>query len=116
MIQGRGQDGGGGSGQQACLVGGWTGGRDGWGEDLPECLFNTGYSNFLSYATKLSKHYNDSLFWTITSKTNVNEVYEGDLLDLSVEKTIAFLEGMKLIPNEGSSIQSVIKFIGVEFS
>ena len=82
---------------------------------LPECLFNTGYSNFVSYATKLSKHYDDSLSWAFTSETNVIEVSEGDLLDISVEKTIAFLEGMKLILNNGNGIKSVVKFIGVEF-
>ena len=38
------------------------------------------------------------------------------VLDVSVEKTIAFLEGMKLILNAGSDIKSVVKFIGVKFS
>ena len=83
---------------------------------LPECLFNTGYSNFVSYATKLSKHYDDSLSWAFTSETNLIEVSEGDLLDISVEETITFLEGMKLILNDGSGVKSVVKFIGVEFS
>ena len=34
---------------------------------LPECIVNTGYSNFVSYATKLSKYYDDSLSWAFTS-------------------------------------------------
>ena len=82
---------------------------------LPECLFNTGYLNFVSYATKVSNYYDDSLSWAFASETNVIEVSEGDLLDISIEETIAFLEGMKLILNDGSSIKLFVKFIGVEF-
>jgi hypothetical protein len=46
----------------------------------------------------------------------VIEVSEGDSLDVSVEETIYFLEGMKLILNDGSGIKSVVNFIGVELS
>jgi hypothetical protein len=46
----------------------------------------------------------------------VIKVSEGDSLDVSVEETIYFLEGMKLILNDGSGIKSVVNFIGVELS
>ena len=69
---------------------------------LLECLFNTGYSKIVSYATKLSRHYNDSLSWAFTSETNVTEVSKGDSLDISVEKKMAFIEGVKLILNDES--------------
>ena len=47
----------------------------------------------------------------------MTEVSEGDSLDISVENTIAFLEGLELIPNDGIGVKYVVKFIiGVEFS
>ena len=81
---------------------------------LPECLFNTGYSNFVAYTTSLSTHYNDTLTCTKASKPNVIEYPEGDLIDLSKEETISFLEGMKLILNDGSGSKYLVTFVGVE--
>ena len=37
-------------------------------------------------------------------------------MDISVEKTITFIEWIKLILSDGSGITSVVKFIGVERS
>ena len=81
---------------------------------LPECLFNTGYSNFVAYTTSLSIHYNDTLTCTKASKPNVIEYSEGDLVDLSSDETISFLDGMKLILNDGSGSKSLVTFVGVE--
>ena len=45
----------------------------------------------------------------------MTEVSEGDVLDISVGNTIAFLEGMKSILNNGNVIKPIVKFMGVEF-
>ena len=42
------------------------------------------------------------------------EYSEGDLVDLSSEETISFLDGMKLILNDGSGSKSLVTFVGVE--
>ena len=47
---------------------------------------------------------------------NVTGVYVGDSLNISVEKTMVLLEGMKLILNDRGGIKSVLQFIGVQFS
>ena len=68
----------------------------------------------MAYATSLSIHYNHTLTCTKASKPHVIEYSEGDLVDLSKEETISFLEGMKLILNDGSGSKSIVKFVGVD--
>ena len=62
--------------------------------NLPECIFNTGYLNFVLYAINISSRYDDLISWVFIFETNVTEVSQGDLLDMCIEETMSFLEEM----------------------
>ena len=82
---------------------------------LPECLFNTGYSNYVAYVNQVSKYYDDSISWSFTSEVEEDEVSEGEIVDLTVENTLSYVQGMKLIHNDGSGSKSMVTFLEVDF-
>jgi hypothetical protein len=84
------------------------------GSGLPECLFNTGFSKFQTYTTKVSRHYDDTVSWAFTSK-NKSNLSEGEAINLDVKDAISFLKGMKLLFNDGSGNKALVTFLAVDF-
>ena len=82
---------------------------------LPECLFNTGYSNYVSYVSKVSNYYDDSMSWSFASEVEEGTVSEGGVVDLTVERTISHIEGITLIYNDRSKSKSLVTYIDVDF-
>ena len=81
---------------------------------LPECLFNTGYANYACYTEAISRHYDNSIAWCLCSDSDVSNVSEGDVINITNKKSISFLEGMTLILNDGSGSKSLVKFLRLE--
>ncbi len=45
---------------------------------LPECLFNSGYSQLQAFSTTISKFYDDKICWALASKEKVDELVNLD--------------------------------------
>ena len=72
------------------------------GSGLPECLFNTGYSRFQTYTSRVGKYYDNSTSWAFTSSIEPSQVSEGDTVTYKSERNVGDWEGLTLILNDGS--------------
>jgi hypothetical protein len=105
---------------------------------LPECLFNSSYSQLKSFATFLMPYYDDTVNWAYTAiskdrelaqlnngKSIVSEdgsalVYiSDDEISLYVQVTltnlVSFFQGMHLRYNDGHGTRVIVTFLGADF-
>ncbi len=106
---------------------------------LPEFLFNSGYSRLQSFTTFLQPYYDATVHWVfasesknkalaqsdkgnaITSNADAGIAYlqgNGDVtidVPLTLTNLVAFLQGMKLIYNDGSGTRDIVTFLSSDF-
>lgn len=81
---------------------------------LPECLFNTGYSRLKAYSSMVSAAYNDTLHWSFVSEETLALNTAGLHSSLN-EAGIGFIQGMKLLYNNGNGVKDIVTFIGNDY-
>ncbi len=98
---------------------------------LPECLFNSDYSQLQAFSTTISKFYDDKICWALASKKKVYEsadlddngaviltIGEDDVtLDIPIMLTllVSFFKDMKLKYNDGQGTRNIVTFLGADF-
>ncbi len=98
---------------------------------LPECLFNSGYSQLEAFSTTISSFYDDKICWALASKEKVDELANLDdnsdsiltigenevTLDvpLALTNLVSFFKDMKLKYNDGQGTQDIVTFLGADF-
>ncbi len=98
---------------------------------LPECLFNSGYSQLQAFSTTISKFYDDKICWALASKEKVDELANLDdnggciltigehEVTLDIPKLLTyfvfFFKNMKLKDNDGQGTRNIVTFLGADF-
>ena len=101
---------------------------------LPECLFNSGYSQLKSFTTFLMPYYDDTVSWAYTAISKDKElaqsnngksivsddgstlvyVSENEIsLDIPMTLTnlVSFFQGMRLRYNDGQGTRDIVTFL-----
>ena len=98
---------------------------------LPECLFNSGYSQLEAFSTTVSSCYDDKFRWAFASKEKVDEIANLDdningiltvgqnevKMDtpLMLINLVSFFKDMKLTYNNGQGTSDIVTFLGADF-
>jgi hypothetical protein len=82
---------------------------------LPECLFNTGFSMLDTYTSQVTRHYDDKVSWAFANEVKDKSHVEGDKIEIGLEDATSFLQGMKLLYNDGSGTKDLVTFLGVDY-
>ena len=98
---------------------------------LPECLFNSGYSQLQVFSTIISKFYDIKICLALASKEEVDELANLDdngggiltigedevTLDIPLMLTnlVSFFKDMKLKYNDGQGTCDIVTFLGADF-
>jgi hypothetical protein len=97
---------------------------------IPECLFNSGYSQLEAFSTTISHFYVDKICWALASKEKVdelamlndggaivtigeNEIYMDTPLTLT--NLVSFFKDMHLNYNNGRGTQDIVTFFKADF-
>ena len=61
--------------------------------------------------TNVQPYYDDQIHWAFTSaQTEASNQIEGSTIDISTEESLAFIDGMELVLNDGSNSKSLVTF------
>ena len=93
---------------------------------LPECLFNSGYSQLEAFSTILSSFYDDKICWALASKEKVDELVNldddgdsiltiGDNEAVTLTNLVSFFKDINFKYNDGQGTRDIVTFLGADF-